>query len=143
MDLESFKNDIIKIYEEMKINSEFGTGGYPDHDKFQYYLTKLANKYELTFKTEYVGKRWFYKKTNKWRKGRIDIVYFKDGIPYISLEIDSHIKENSLQKLVNNDDFKYKIWFCYNESAGKSYEWEEIINRVDTKNNIIYLYKPN
>ena len=52
-------------------------------------------------------------------------------------------KENSLQKLVNNDDFKYKIWFCYNESAGKSYEWEEIINRVDTKNNIIYLYKPN
>ena len=130
--IESIKNDMLRIYDEIVENGQLREMGYPNHDIFQDRLKEIATKYNLTYKTEYVGKRFFDIDKNKYKKGRIDIVYFKDNEPYIALEIDCGLKGTSIKKLIANNDFKYRIWFCYNRKVN-SEEYFNLIDRLDTK----------
>lgn len=140
--IESIKKDILKIYNHMIDNKEIGKIGYPDHDKFQEYLKLIANRYDLTYKTEYVGNRFYDNEKDKYYTGRIDIVYYKDNKPYISLEIDCGLKGTSIKKLLANKEFIYKIWFCYNKKVNTK-DYYNLINRLDKDREIIYLTTDN
>ena len=138
--IESIKNDILKIYDEIIEKGQLSGMGYPNHDIFQNRLKEIATKYNLTYQTEYVGKKFFDVDKGKYKSGRIDIVYFKYNEPYMALEIDMGLKGSSIKKLVANDDFKYRIWFCYNRKVNTK-DYFDLINRLDTKKEIIYLTK--
>lgn len=140
--IENIKKDILKIYDEIIENKQIGKIGYPDHDLFQERLKEIAYKYNLTYKTEYVGKRFFDVDKQKYKKGRIDIVYFKNNEPYLSLEIDMGLKATSIKKLIANDEFKYKMWFCYNRKVNTE-EYFNLIDKYDKNKEIIYLTRNN
>lgn len=76
----------------------------------------------------------------KW--GRIDIVYYKENIPYISLEIDSGLKKSSIKKLLANNQFQYRIWFCYKRDIDLN-KYNSIIEIYDQNKELIYLLPNN
>lgn len=140
--IENIKSEILKIYDEIIESKQIGKIGYPDHDLFQERLKEIAIIFNLTYKTEYVGKRFYDKEKMKYKKGRIDIVYYKNSIPYLALEIDMGLKGSSIKKLIANNDFKYRIWFCYNRKVNTQ-EYYDLINKYDENNEVIYLTRNN
>ena len=133
-------NDFIKIYNYIIDKKLTNAEGVPNHDIFQDLLYKLATKYNLECKKEYSGVLWYNKEKKAWRRGRIDIVYFKDGEPYLSLEIDSKLKGHSIKKLKANKQFKYKVWYCYNSRVNTK-EYYDLLDKIDPEKDIIYITK--
>ena len=137
-EVQSIINDIMTIYTTMMDTKQLSKMGYVNHDKFQHYLTFLAEKYNLSYETEYNGKLFYDKFKQKTYSGRIDIVYYKNGEPYISLEIDSGLKGTSIKKLIHNHEFPYKLWFCYNKKANTK-DYFDLIHKIDENRDVIYL----
>lgn len=138
IDMNLFYEDIKNIYEELVKNNIVRKLGIVNHDIFQDELFKLGKKYGLNAKKEYCGKYFIDSDTDKKKRGRIDLVYYKDTLPYIALEIDSGLKKSSVKKLLANDDFKYRIWFCYKKDMNRT-EYNSIIDVYDKNKELIYL----
>lgn len=138
MNLELFKKDILNIYDDLIENNVVRKLGIVDHDLFQDKLFQLGTKYNLIADKEYSGISFCDSDTGKNKRGRIDLVYFKNNEPYIALEIDSGLKKSSVKKLVANNHFKYRIWFCYKKNMDV-FKYQEIIKRYDANKELIYL----
>ena len=138
MDIESFCKDVISMYNELIENNVVRKLGIINHDILQEKLLSLGTKYNLKTKTEYCGISFLDSDTNKKKRGRIDLVYYKDDIPLIALEIDSGLKKSSVKKLVANRIFKYRIWFCYKKNLDML-KYTEVINTYDPERELIYL----
>ena len=138
MNLELFKKDILNIYDDLIENNVVRKLGIIDHDLFQDKLFQLGTKYNLIADKEYSGISFCDSDTGKNKRGRIDLVYFKNNKPYIALEIDSGLKKSSVKKLVANNHFKYRIWFCYKKNMDV-FKYQEIIKRYDANKELIYL----
>lgn len=112
-DVEKLKQEILDIYHDLKENNIVRKLGLIDHDVFQERLKQLGDKYSFEVITEYCGK-WFTDiDTLKRKRGCIDVTYFYKTKPFVAIEIDSGLKKSSLKKLSANNNFKYKIWFCF------------------------------
>lgn len=138
MNLELFENDIVNIYNNLLENNVVRKLGIVDHDIFQEKLVQLGTKYNLEVETEYCGVSFYDDESEKRKRGRIDVVYFKNIIPLIALEIDSGLKKSSVKKLVANKKFQYRIWFCYKKKMDMG-KYLELIKTYDTKKELIYL----
>ena len=136
--IKNIKNDIINIYNYMYDNNELELLGYPDHDILQEKLYNIQYKYEyITCEKEYSIK-YYDKDKNKNKRGRIDLAYYYKGNPFILLEMDCGIKPTSIKKLLYDKNFKYKMWFCYNQYVNTE-KYYEVIYNLDKNNEIIYL----
>lgn len=138
--IDDLLEDFIKIYKYIISNDNLSRNGKPSHDVFQDLLYELASKYSLECKKEYVGVKWYNSEKNAWRRGRIDIAYFKEGEPFLILEIDSGLKGHSVRKLKANNQFKYRVWYCYNKKANTK-EYYELLDKIDPEREIIYITK--
>ena len=136
--INDFCNEVVKIYDELVENNVVRKLGIINHDIFKEKLYQLGNKYNLLAKKEYCGIRFKDIDTDKIKRGRIDLVYYKDNIPYIALEIDSGLKKSSVKKLVANNNFKYRIWFCYKKNLNMC-DYKKVINTYDNNKELIYL----
>lgn len=138
MNLDLFCKDIINIYEKLIEENVVRKLGIVNHDIFQEELFKLGGKYGLSAQKEYRGRSFVDIDTNKKKRGRIDLVYYKGSMPYISLEIDSGLKKSSIKKLLANNKFQHRIWFCYKKDIDIN-KYNSIIDTYDTNRELIYL----
>lgn len=97
--LDKFKDDVNNIYNKC-LNNYICRQNL--HNQIQMEIYKLGYKYELKPQIEYIVD-----------DGRIDVVYLHHNIfPYIAIEIDSALREKSIEKLLTIN-VKYKIWVYY------------------------------
>ena len=138
-DIQSFIEDIKKIYAGLASKNYQNHKNKINHTEFQWALFQLGSKYNLQSQKEYRG-RLFLNIDNPEKHiiGRIDNVYFKNGKPFIALEIDSGMKGHSIKKLYANKQFPYRIWFYYGKNPD-IVKYETKLDKYDKNREIIFL----
>ena len=96
------------------------------HNEIQESISLLAKKYGLGRRPEFPIKEYM-----NGMNGRLDVVWYRSGLPIVAFEIDSGQKFRSVKKLIEIQ-CEYKYWIYYGESEPdeflKSIQGSEVIH---------------
>lgn len=124
MNIEDITKNILEIYE---VNKNKPRTNSEKHNGVQNEICNLAEKYGYTWWKEYSC---IYSEV---KKGFIDVVWCKDNVPMIAIEIDSSVRPKSVEKLLSFNG--ERIWVYYGEDKNKC---KRTVKKLD-KNKTIHL----
>lgn len=123
-------NDIeIKIKNIYKKNKDYNVSRIDKHNGTQNDICNLAEEYGYRGKKEFLMPNY----NNNGRNGKIDVVWYKEDIPQVAIEIDSSARPKSIHKLLEFNG--QRIWIYYGSKEDKV---KSLLRKHD-KNKVINL----